>query len=89
MSLSELMAMEDEMAGLRDQLSRIVLAVPDTFSAFDGDIPTYVKSAFDAHAEEISRLQAENQHLRSQASFLREELMKFVNISPELRLGKS
>lgn len=84
MSLSEQMAMEDEIEELRDQLCRILLSVPTTTMAFDGNIPLYVKTAFDSQQDEIDRLRSENSHLHTQVDFLKSELMKFVNAALEL-----
>ena len=43
----------------RDQLTKIMLSVPTSMLAFDGNIPLYVKNAFDAQQAEINRLTAE------------------------------
>lgn len=59
MSLSEQMMMEEEVEDLRDQLTKVMLSVPTSTLAFDGNIPLYVKNAFDAQQAEIDRLTAE------------------------------
>ena len=59
MSLSEQMMMEEEVDDLRDQLAKIMLSVPTNILGFDGNIPLYVKNAFDAQQAEIDRLTLE------------------------------
>ena len=59
MSLSEQMILEEEVEDLRDQLTKIMLSVPTNMLGFDGNIPLYVKNAFDTQQAEIDRLTAE------------------------------
>lgn len=59
MSLSEQMILEEEVEDLRDQLTKIMLSVPTNMLGFDGNIPLYVKNAFDAQQAEIDQLTAE------------------------------
>ena len=69
MSLSEQMMLE-EVEDLRDQLTKIMLSVPASMLAFDGNIPLYVKNAFDAQQAEIDRLTAELGGQRKRADSL-------------------
>ena len=59
MSLSEQMMLEEEIEDLRDQLTKIMLSVPTNMLGFDGNIPLYVKNAFDTQQAEIDRLTVE------------------------------
>lgn len=79
MSLSEQMALEEERDDLRDQLCQILLSVPSTTIAFDGNIPFYVRSAFDRQQLEIERLAAENESLKSWGKLVLSELTRIVN----------
>lgn len=70
MSLSEQMILEEEVEDLRDQLTKIMLSVPTSTLTFDGNIPLYVKNAFDAQQAEIDRLTAELDGQRKRADSL-------------------
>lgn len=70
MSLSEQMALEEEVEDLRDQLTKIMLSVPTNMLGFDGNIPLYVKNAFDAQQAEIDCLTAELDGQRKRADSL-------------------
>ena len=70
MSLSEQMAMEEEIEDLRDQLTKIMLSVPTNTSGFDGNIPLYVQNAFEAQRAEISRLSDELESQRKRGDSL-------------------
>lgn len=70
MSLSEQMMMEEEVEDLRDQLTKIMLSVPTNMLGFDGNIPLYVKNAFDAQQAEIDRLTVELDGQRKRADSL-------------------
>lgn len=70
MSLSEQMILEEEVEDLRDQLTKIMLSVPTSTLAFDGNIPLYAKNAFDAQQAEIDRLTAELDGQRKRADSL-------------------
>ena len=70
MSLSEQMILEEEVEDLRDQLTKIMLSVPTSMLGFDGNIPLYVKNAFDAQQAEIDCLTAELDGQRKRADSL-------------------
>ena len=62
--------MSKETEDFRDQLTKIMLSVPTSMLAFDGNIPLYVKNAFDAQQAEINRLTAELDGQRKRADSL-------------------
>ena len=62
--------MEEEVKDLRDQLTKIMLSVPANMLGFDGNIPLYVKNAFDAQQAEIDRLTVELDGQRKRADSL-------------------
>ena len=70
MSLSEQMILEEEVEDLRDQLTKIMLFVPTNMLGFDGNIPLYVKNAFDTQQAEIDCLTAELDGQRKRADSL-------------------
>jgi hypothetical protein len=62
--------MIEEIEDLRDQLTRIMLSVPTSTLGFDGNIPLYVKNAFDAQQAEIDRLTLELEGQRKRGDSL-------------------
>lgn len=62
--------MMEEVKDLRDQLTKIMLSVPTNMLGFDGNIPLYVKNAFDAQQAEIDRLTVELDGQRKRADSL-------------------
>lgn len=85
MSLSTQMQLEEELEDLKHDMQQIFLNAPATSIAFDGNIPRYIKSAFDHLMAENRRLEDENRHLRTRADFLHSELVKFVKISVDMK----
>ena len=85
MSLSTQMQLEEELEDLKHDMQQIFLNAPATSIAFDGNIPRYIKSAFDHIMAENRRLEEENRHLHTRADFLQSEILKFVKINVDLK----